>query len=118
MKITYSKKQSHNNYVHMSRNLTYSFLCKVDDANGISSLQSLVQVRSILRSKQAIFTRNIQLTEAFWEKQSLKENLKTKTTGHFFVPHMQTGYFFSYNTHDEEKKYLPCFIFFMHLLLK
>ena len=63
----------------------YSFLCKVDDANGISSLQSLdlvplvpVQVRSISLSKQAIFTRenvrrNIQLAEAICEKQSPKE---------------------------------------------
>ena len=57
IKITYSKKQRHNNYVHIpvSRNPTYSFLCKVDDAYGISSLQSLdlVQVRSISAGKQA-----------------------------------------------------------------
>ena len=57
LKITYSKKQRHNNYVHIlvSRNLTYSFLCKVDDAYGISSLQSLdlVQVRSISAGEQA-----------------------------------------------------------------
>ena len=72
-------------HIPVSRNPMYSFLCKVNDANGISSLQSLVQVRSISQSKQAIFTRenvrrNIQLAEAIWEKQSQKENLKTKTT--------------------------------------
>ena len=57
IKITYSKKQIHNNYmhIHVSRNPTYSFLCNIDDAYGISSLQSLdlVQVRSISPGKQA-----------------------------------------------------------------
>ena len=60
-------------------------------------MHSLVQVQNILQSKQAIYTRedflrNIQFAEAFWEKQSPKENLKTKTTAEF-LPHVQMGYF-------------------------
>ena len=93
IKITYSKKQINKNYVHIpvSRNPTYSFLCNIDDAYGISSLQSLdvVQFRSISPGKQASkFTRenvrrNIQLAEVICEKQSPKENLKTETMGVF-----------------------------------
>ena len=57
IKITYSKKQINKNYVYIPvfRDPTYSFLCNVDDAYGISSLQSLdvVQFRSISPGREA-----------------------------------------------------------------
>ena len=111
IKITYSKKQINKNYVHIpvSRNKTYSFLCNIDDAYGISSLKSLdvVQFRSISPGKEASYIhkenvrRNIQLEEAICEKQSLKENLKTNN-GFFFLTKRADGLLFSYNIHDEE----------------
>ena len=114
IKITYSNKQSNKNYMHItvSRNPTYSFLCKVDDAYGISSLQSLdlVQVRSISRSKQASnihkgkCPKKYSACRGYLWKTITERTFKNWNHGYFFVPNLKMGYFFSHNIHDEERK--------------
>ena len=61
-----------------------------------------------------------QLAAVICEKQSPKENLKTETMSVFFCTKHADGLLFLVTTFmmKKEKKYLPFFIVFKHLLLK
>ena len=99
-------------HIPVSRNPTYSFLYNVDDAYGISSLQSLdvVQFRSISPGKEASnihkgkCPKKYSACRGYLWKTITKRKFKKQTMGVFFWPNMQMGYFFSYNIHDEERK--------------
>ena len=128
IKITYSKKQINKNYVHIpvSRNPTYS-LCNLDDAYGISSLQSLdvVQFRSISPGKEASnihkgkCPKKYSACRGYLWKTITERKFKNKQWVFFFdqtcrwVTFLVTTFMMK-----KEKKYLPLFDVFKHVLFK